>query len=304
MSWRMNNRLVRVIIAVTLVLTLSAGCARSGPTATPGATPTLVVIAPTVTPKTAATPFTPPAPVETLGDVRITIVYDNVEHDARLKTNWGFAALVEYGGQTLLFDTGADAPTLLGNIKALGIDLTRIQYVALSHIHDDHVGGLSGLLATGARPTVYVPPSFPSDFKRQVEASTRLVAVMPGQEIGQGVFTSGEISGNPPEQALVLRTGGGLVIVTGCAHPGIVKMVTQIKERFNEPIRLVLGGLHLEGKNDAQLSSILDDFRRLGVMQAAPTHCTGQSAMTKFAAQYGDDFIQGGVGRVIVVKAR
>ena len=163
MSWCMNNRFVRVIVAVALVLTLSTGCARNEPTATSGAPPTLVAIAPTVTPKTAATPFTPPAPVETLGDVRITIVYDNVELDARLKTGWGFAALVEYGGQTLLFDTGADAPTLLDNIRTLGIDPTRIQYVALSHIHDDHVGGLSGLLATGVRPAVYVPPSFPSD---------------------------------------------------------------------------------------------------------------------------------------------
>ncbi len=283
------------IITLGLLLLLLIGCGQAQPVSAPSATP-----APTSTPS--ALPTAALTPSAAPGDLRITVLYDNIAHDARLKTGWGFAALIEYDGQTILFDTGADAPTLFGNVQTLGIDLRRIQSVALSHIHDDHVAGLSGLLATGVQPTVYVPPSFPSDFKRRVQASTRLVEVTPGQELATGIFSSGEIAGNPAEQALVIETPGGLVVITGCAHPGIVKMVTEIKARFQAPIRLVLGGFHLADQSEAQIKNILADFRRLGVAQVAPTHCTGDNPIAQFRAEYGDDFIAAGVGRVILLK--
>jgi|GEM_PF-136767 metal-dependent hydrolase (beta-lactamase superfamily II)/imidazolonepropionase-like amidohydrolase len=282
-------------ITLGLLLLLVIGCGQAQPVSAPSATP-----APTSTPSTL--PTAAPTPGTAPGDLRITVLYDNMAYDARLRTGWGFAALIEYAGQTILFDTGADAPTLLGNVQTMGIDLRRIQSVALSHIHDDHVAGLSGLLATGVQPTVYVPPSFPSDFKRRVQASTRLVEVTPGQELATGIFSSGEIAGNPAEQALVIATPGGLVVITGCAHPGIVKMVAEIKGRFQAPIRLVLGGFHLANQSEAQIKEILADFRRLGVAQVAPTHCTGDNPIAQFRAAYGDDFIAAGVGRVIVVQ--
>jgi 7,8-dihydropterin-6-yl-methyl-4-(beta-D-ribofuranosyl)aminobenzene 5'-phosphate synthase len=89
------------------------------------------------------------------------------------------------------------------------------------------------------------------------------------------------------------------VIITGCAHPGIVAIVEQAREVFAEPVRLVLGGFHLGGKSKAEIDAILRDFQRLGVEQVAPCHCTGEQAITQFAAEYGEDFIEAGVGRVI-----
>ncbi len=241
---------------------------------------------------------------EASGDLRITIVYDNNAYDSRLRSEWGFAALIEYSGQTLLFDTGGDAATLLGNMEILEIDPASIQTVALSHIHGDHTGGLEGLLQTGARPTVYVPPAFLGSFKRQVEAHTDLVEVTPGQAVAKGMFTTGEmVGGSIHEQALVIPTGGGLVIVTGCAHPGIVEIVRRATELFDGPVRLVMGGFHLRDKSESQIQALLSDLRQLSVAQVAPTHCTGKGAIAAFADEYGDDYVQAGVGRVIVFES-
>jgi 7,8-dihydropterin-6-yl-methyl-4-(beta-D-ribofuranosyl)aminobenzene 5'-phosphate synthase len=229
----------------------------------------------------------------------ITIVYDNNVYDERLKSAWGFSALVAYRDHTLLFDTGADGPTLMENMRILGIDPTQIDSVVLSHAHSDHTGGLSALLEHGARPIVYLLPSFPVEFKKQAAKITEVVEVSPGLSIARGLFTTGEMGQSIPEQALVIETESGLVLVTGCAHLGIVTIVEQVREKFAEPVRLVLGGFHLGDKSKAEIDLILREFRRLGVQQVAPCHCTGDSAIAMFSAEYGGDFIQAGVGRVI-----
>jgi len=232
-----------------------------------------------------------------LKPLTITIVYDNVPFDERLKPAWGFAALVEYQDHTLLFDTGGDGSTLVDNMRMLGIDPGRIDTVVLSHVHADHTSGLNDLLEYGARPVVYVPPSFSTSFKRLVSEKTEVVEVAPGQMIAGGIFTTGEMGESIAEQALVIKTDPGLVIITGCAHPGIVKMVEQACSLFNEPVHLVLGGFHLTEKNQDELNAILRDFRRLEVNQVAPSHCTGEQAVAMFAAEYGDQFVRAGIGK-------
>jgi 7,8-dihydropterin-6-yl-methyl-4-(beta-D-ribofuranosyl)aminobenzene 5'-phosphate synthase len=238
-------------------------------------------------------------PTETL---TITIIYDNNDFDQRLKTAWGFSALVEYHDHTLLFDTGGDGPMLLENMRILGIEPTQIESVMLSHGHADHTGGLGGLLEYGARPTVYMPPSFSSVFKKQVSKKTEVIEVTPGLTIAAGLFTTGEMGRSIPEQALIIQTEQGLVIVTGCAHPGIVEIVEQTQTLLDGQVRLVLGGFHLGGKREAEIDAILTDFRRLEVEQVAPCHCTGDQAIAMLAAEYGEDYIQAGVGRRILIR--
>jgi 7,8-dihydropterin-6-yl-methyl-4-(beta-D-ribofuranosyl)aminobenzene 5'-phosphate synthase len=233
----------------------------------------------------------------------ITIVYDNNAYDERLKSAWGFSALVAYHDHTILFDTGGDGPTLVENMRILRIDPTQIESVVLSHAHGDHTGGLSTLLELGARPTVYLPASFSASFKNQVGKRTEVIEVTPGLSIAEGMYTTGEMGRSIPEQALVIKTEPGLVVVTGCAHPGIVEIVEQAREMFDRPVRLVLGGFHLGGKSKAEIDAILRDFRSLKVEQVAPCHCTGDTAIAMFAAEYGEDFIQAGVGRIIGVDS-
>jgi 7,8-dihydropterin-6-yl-methyl-4-(beta-D-ribofuranosyl)aminobenzene 5'-phosphate synthase len=240
-------------------------------------------------------------PTEEVMPLRITIVYDNNAYDPQLKTAWGFAALVEYRGQVLLFDTGGDGSTLLSNMAALDIEPAPIEAVVLSHIHGDHVGGLMSLLATGVRPTVYVPPSFPANFKQQVGEVTAVVEVTPGQELGPGLYTTGEMEGPPAEQALAIRTPSGLVVITGCAHPGVVPMTEKAKSLLDDEVYLVMGGFHLGGKSEREIAAIVAAFRRLGVQKAAPCHCTGDQARAAFAQEYGEDYMAAGAGWSVTV---
>lgn len=232
----------------------------------------------------------------------ITILYDNNMYDPRLRATWGFSALVEYKGNTFLFDTGGDAPTFLDNMRLLEIDPAKIKFVVISHAHGDHTGGLEGLLGRDVHPTVYLISSFSPEFKRHISQMTTVVEVTRGQVLAEDVFTTGEMNGGIPEQALVINTCKGLVVITGCAHPGVVEMVKQAKVLYDEHIHLVLGGFHLRDKSSIELKSILAAFHQLGVEKVAPCHCTGDQAIKTFVEEYDDDFIQAGVGRVIVVE--
>ena len=228
--------------------------------------------------------------------MRSTIVYDNRTLDSNLASAWGFSCLVD---GDLLFDTGGDGRTLLSNMEKMGIDSAVIKVVVLSHIHGDHTGGLGGLLGTGIRPTVYVPRSFPEHFKANVRSLTTLVEVHGPVKIRPGIHTTGEVGRGLVEQALAVETGDGLVVVTGCAHPGVVKMVRRAKESAGGEVYLVMGGFHLGGTSQRQVKAVIADFRQLGVQRVAPCHCTGDRAIRAFAEEYGDDFIETGVGMVL-----
>ena len=234
----------------------------------------------------------------------ITVVYDNNPYDPRLQTAWGFSCLVETGKATILFDTGGDGTTLLGNMATLGIAPQNIEVVVLSHIHGDHTGGLGALLSTGARPSVYVPRSFPARFKTDVRSLTALEEATGQAEILASVYTTGEVGSGIVEQALAVETPQGLVVITGCAHPGVVEMVRRAKQIGEAKVHLVLGGFHLGGASRRRIERIITDLRALGVQRVAPCHCTGDQAIKAFADAFGADFIQNGVGRVITLDAQ
>ena len=230
--------------------------------------------------------------------MKFTTVYDNQTLDPTLASAWGFACLV---GDDLLFDTGGDARRLLSNMEKMGIDPAGIETVVLSHAHSDHTGGLGGLLNAGVCPTVYVPRSFPRRFKADVRSLTTLVEVKGPVEIRPGIHITGEVGAHLVEQALAVDTVDGLVVATGCAHPGVVELVRRAKESVGGEVALVLGGFHLGSASRRQIERIIADFRDLDVRQVAPCHCTGGRAMRMFAEEYGDDFVKVGVGRVITV---
>jgi 7,8-dihydropterin-6-yl-methyl-4-(beta-D-ribofuranosyl)aminobenzene 5'-phosphate synthase len=233
----------------------------------------------------------------------LTVVYDNNLYDPRLKTAWGFSCLIEYRGQVILFDSGGDSPTLLSNMATLDIDPSGIEAVVLSHIHGDHTDGLSGLVPlAGDDLTVFVPQSFPARFKDAARTRAQVVEVVESREIGEEVYTTGELGTGIIEQSLVVNTDEGIVVVTGCAHPDIVEVVRRAKPLSDDEVYLVLGGFHLGGKSRKEIEGIISEFRRLGVRKVAPCHCTGEQAIRMFRQEYGKDFIQAGVGRVVHVS--
>ena len=229
--------------------------------------------------------------------MRFTIVYDNNEHNRALRTAWGFACWIQTHDAVVLFDAGGDSATLLGNMDVLGLDPRRIDAVVLSHIHADHTGGLPGLLLSGARPTVYAPARFPASFKRDVRALTDLVEVVGPAQVSRGVTTTGQLGTRIVEQALGVSTGTGLVVVTGCAHPGVVHMVRAAKEAAGAcTVDLVVGGFHLRDHNHAEIRAIAAELVDLGVTGVAPCHCTGDRARTLFAEVWGARAAMAGLG--------
>ena len=232
----------------------------------------------------------------------ITIVFDNNPADPSLTTAFGFSCLVEAPGGIILFDTGSDGKVLRDNLGTLNLHPSNIDSVFLSHYHWDHTGGLGEILRLKPDPTVYLPASFPGDFIREVRKSgATVVQVDQGREIGEGLYTTGEMSGRVIEQSLICRSPSGLVVVTGCAHPGILNILGRAKV-IDEHIFLALGGFHLRSESPSSLEKTVGEFRTLGVTRVCPCHCTGDQARAFFKNAYRDHCILGGVGTRIEIE--
>jgi 7,8-dihydropterin-6-yl-methyl-4-(beta-D-ribofuranosyl)aminobenzene 5'-phosphate synthase len=241
--------------------------------------------------------------VEKPMEASMTTLYDNNRFDPRLKTAWGFSCLIRGLEKTILFDTGGDGYTLLGNMRQLGVEPAEIDIVLLSHIHGDHTGGLEGFLERNSRGVVYLPGSIPENFKKAVKSlGGHVEEVVQAKKLFPGAYTTGELGDGIREQALVLKTTEGLVVITGCAHPGIMNMVRKAREITGESkVYLVIGGFHLSSESASRLKSILKEFRRLSVKKVGPCHCTGDGAHRLFKQEYGTDYIECGVGKQVTL---
>lgn len=234
--------------------------------------------------------------------IKITIVYDNTTFDERLTPEWGFAAWIEVGSQVILFDTGADGPTLLSNMALLGLDPRHIDMIVLSHEHGDHIGGLLDLLDQGIAPPVYGLSTFPEAWVAEVQARTTYIEVSDPVEIVPGVFSTGEMGGRPAEQALVLEGTDGRLVITGCAHPGITNIVARAQEIVPGKVSLLVGGFHLLQDTEAYVRNIAGTLQTMGVQRVTPTHCTGDDAIALFAEIYGPEgYVPGGAGKVFEI---
>ncbi|MCD6522885.1 MAG: MBL fold metallo-hydrolase [Candidatus Diapherotrites archaeon] len=236
------------------------------------------------------------------GSIRIITLYDNNPYDERFETGFGYSSLIQAGNNTILFDTGGDSITLLRNMEKAGVKPETINIIVLSHIHGDHTGGLLGLLEHTKAPIVYLPSSFPQDFKEKVKTNAKLVEVSAPSEISKGIYSTGELGTWIKEQSLIIKSSKGIIIITGCAHPGIVEIVKKAKEITGERVYLVLGGFHLNGASENEIRNIVREFRELGVEKVAPCHCTGETATKIFKEEYKEYFIENGVGKTVVVE--
>jgi 7,8-dihydropterin-6-yl-methyl-4-(beta-D-ribofuranosyl)aminobenzene 5'-phosphate synthase len=204
----------------------------------------------------------------------------------------------------ILFDTGGDASILLRNMYRTEIDPRKIDNVVLSHRHGDHTGGLGGFLQFHHDVTVYIPKSFPRNFKKEVGLTGARVQEVGGpMMIHSGIYTTGELGGFIKEQSLVLKTPEGLVIITGCAHSGIVKIVEHAVDLFREKVYLLLGGFHLMGRSRENIRATIGRLDELKVERIAPCHCSEDRARELFRHHYGENYIDCGVGLVSEIPA-
>jgi len=244
-----------------------------------------------------------PVSTPTEGQFTITTVYDNYQVNSGLTTAWGFGCVIRTAEKGILFDTGGDSSILLGNMEKMSINPGDIDIVVISHIHGDHVGGLDGFLERNGKVKVYVPASFPDSLREKIKSrGAEYQDVTVSMKICDGVYTTGEMGTSIKEQSLVLNTGEGLVVITGCAHPGVVSIAEKARQMLpDKSIYLVMGGFHLSGASDAQLKGIIEGFRDLGVQKVAPSHCSGDRCRELFRQEYGENYVEGGAGKTIAL---
>lgn len=233
---------------------------------------------------------------------KLTVIFNNIPFETNLTTSWGFSCLIEGTEKTILFDTGGDGKLLLSNMSFMDIDPDSIDTVFLSHIHADHTGGVEAFLKQNPNVTVCLPESFPISFQQAItKYGARIRAVGNFTQLFDSVYSSGEMGDWIKEQALILKTSNGLVIITGCAHPGVVNIVRKARERCKDNVYLLMGGFHLGGMTSAQIQEVIRALKALGVKKVAPSHCTGERAMSMFRDAWGEDFLEGGAGAIIEV---
>jgi 7,8-dihydropterin-6-yl-methyl-4-(beta-D-ribofuranosyl)aminobenzene 5'-phosphate synthase len=230
-------------------------------------------------------------------DIQITVVYDNNPFDQRLQTAWGFACLVEGTEKTILFDTGDNCGTLLSNVRKFAIKPIQVDTVVISHAHHDHYGVLADFLGHNSNVTVYLPKSFPAEIKHMVtESGAQVIEVHQPIRICRAVYSTSELGSGIKEQSLAVQMENGLVVISGCAHPGVVNIIKQAKAQLAQNVYMALGGFHLLGKNREQIEQIVHQTKEAGVRAVGPCHCSGDIARHLFRQAYGDNFYPLGVG--------
>ena len=253
-----------------------------------------------------AFPSAEPASIE---KARLTILYDNTTARDGVKADWGFACLIEGMAKTILFDTGTDPAILWGNAQALGLDLGRVDAIVISHLHGDHTGGLISVLEKRPGVTVYIPaviavlPESTGQLtlKKISRPETTIVQVLKPVDICPGVRLTGQFIGPNliPEVSLLLETKAGEMLITGCAHPGIVNIVRRTATWRGKPVEVVIGGFHLNQTPEPDVLRIIADMKAAGVVRCGASHCTGDPAIALFRTAFGEAFITLGVGRTI-----
>lgn len=236
-------------------------------------------------------------------NISLTILYDNDPvPDNDLETGWGFSCLIQGVGETILFDTGAREDILLSNMKKLGVSPSDIDVIILSHFHGDHTGGIDALLEENHDLSVYFPSSFSKGFlERILSTGAGIVPVTNHIRIMPGVSVTSETGGETREIALVIETERGLVIVTGCAHPGLMTILKEAGSISADSILMIIGGLHLEAYSRYELEHLAALLAKKGILYLAPCHCSGSLAKTIFKSDF-EGFIETGVGRKILLK--
>jgi 7,8-dihydropterin-6-yl-methyl-4-(beta-D-ribofuranosyl)aminobenzene 5'-phosphate synthase len=238
----------------------------------------------------------------------ITILYDNRPYDSACLTDWGFSCFIKGFEKTILFDVGEKEDVFLKNVAALKVDLKTVDILILSHFHPDHANAIGALLNLKPGVQIYVPDDPRTDpriqpLKDQIQkAGASVTVIKTPREIFPHVFLTGTMGALIKEQSLILDTASGLIIVTGCAHQGIVSIVQRAKSILKKDIALLLGGFHLLDSPDAVVKGIIDKFKENGVRQIGATHCTGDKAIQMIRDAYKENFVEIGAGKKIVLK--
>jgi 7,8-dihydropterin-6-yl-methyl-4-(beta-D-ribofuranosyl)aminobenzene 5'-phosphate synthase len=271
-------------------------------------------------------------PFSAMAKDRITILYDAFSDSAEVTKDWGFSALVEHDGKRILFDTGNNAAIFEHNVRVLGVDLTKLDFVVISHRHTDHSTGLKYVLKINPTVTVYAPKegasqfggSLPQTFLRPAPSLPARMRYFDGNypdklstgtlyeggnfllidaltEVAPGLFIVPTVSKNPGtlelhELTLAIKGPQGLVLVDGCSHAGIEEIL-QAATTIDPHFHMVFGGLHLVTTPEDQIETLVSNLKNKWKLEKiAPGHCTGEAAFLRLQKAYGESYYYAGAG--------
>lgn len=284
----------------------------------------------------AALPFGHVRPAELAPPAdRVTILYDAFGKMPGMRKDWGYSAFIEHAGKRILFDTGNDPGVFAHNVRTAGADLAKLDFVIVSHRHLDHTAGLHHLLSVNPRVRIYAPKeafgvfgsALPSKFYRKHDSLPAEMRYYDGRpadtldfgaawpqgnfvmvdstlEVAPGVHVIALVSDavgtrELRELSLALETPSGMVVVAGCSHPGIERIVAAAAG-VDRRVHLVFGGFHLPAAPDDDIARIAVALRETyRVERVAPGHCTGEPAFYHFRRLWNRGYTYAGVGSVI-----
>jgi len=270
---------------------------------------------------------------------QITVLYDAFSDKPGLALDWGYAALVEFEGKRILFDTGNDAAMFETNIKRLRVDLSKIDLVVLSHRHGDHTSGLRYVLSVNPKVPVYVPsdetfmqstptgffapavedpslpakmryfggtPPTPSPAHGTAWPAARFRVVTKLTDITPHIHLISTLSGTPgfrdmSEVSLILDTPKGPVVIVGCSHPGVENILANVAaQTHTSSIFELVGGLHLVVSTPSQIDHTVSALLdTYHVHRTALGHCTGEKTFAILQKRLGENYRYAGVGEVL-----
>ena len=238
--------------------------------------------------------------------IKVTTLVDNEIYEKGLKSSWGLSFFIEIvmgdKRHALLMDTSDSFEALSENAQKLGVDLSSVDAIFISHWHIDHCGSLHHILPLSRRPTqVYVPSENPSVIRaiREVQG----IPVVCSRPVGlfEGVLSTGEMWSGISEHSLIIKLRGkGLVVLTGCSHPGVMNIIKRARgvSGINK-IHAVIGGLHISSMEEAM--KVAEFLRKIGVKLVSPCHCTDAKAKIGIVKILEKEFVRNGAGKVIAI---
>ena len=249
--------------------------------------------------------------------MKITVLVDNYVTKRDFIAEHGFSLLIETNGKKILFDTG-QGYALRNNLNVLEIDPRGIDFIVLSHGHDDHTGGLKFFIEDKIFPRIIAHPDvvFP---KYKVEADKEHNIGLKysldnfhteffekPQSLGEGIIFSGEVPKRnqweleetkyfrevngqlekdpfKDDVSLFVPTNKGLVVLTGCAHSGIINIIQYgLEVTHSNRLRGIIGGMHLKSASQKRIEKTVGMLRELNPEFITVSHCTGVEAGVVF----------------------
>ena len=214
----------------------------------------------------------------------------------------GYAVYVSYEGKRFLMDTGIRKESLVQNMKAAGITLHDLDFVFLSHSHFDHVGGLDYVRRKRPSLPVYIPPGggFTNprgliEVKDHLKVSKNIILVH--------THNDARNAGISDELSLLLKTGRGPYLLTGCTHTGFFSILEEAKRVAGESIFFQTGGSQLNHASESTIQAYARKIKTLNVTRVSPSHCSAAARVQKpFKMVFGANYIGSRLGRKIPLR--